>query len=148
MSKRSSILNSEPLAYISRILNSYPGTVVAKYEHFAAQATKGIETDVAYLKKMGFAVCSQDENAAFCERGDIRIELIKTDVPEHYAWAVQTQEEWNILLDAFKSDPAFDIVHGRVWVDENQSAAMFKFGDYGIIQIIWRKVQIFQGLFD
>jgi hypothetical protein len=78
--------------------------------------------------------------------GEIRLELVKENVTQHEAWAVQTQAEWTELESRLEAHPDFEFTPNEfkfphLW------AKMWTHKDGGTMQIIWRETQVYPGLF-
>jgi len=78
----------------------------------------------------------------------IRLEIIEPDVEQHVAWAVRTRDKFFKLEDAFRNNYQFAACGNRLQNDD-LLAVLFRHTQSGaVIQLVWRKKQLFEGIFE
>jgi hypothetical protein len=143
---KQNVFSPRALAALARIFTSTG--VRAVHEHHAWCVELNLDDDTAIMKSMGFRVrLVVPDIAVFLNRGSIRVELIKRGVPAHEAWLVKTRVGFDDLCRAFHASPEFTALK-NVYDLPHLKTAMFRHNDGGVAQIVWRKKQVYPGLFD
>ena len=121
------------------------------HEHEAIHFRVDMDRYVDHLVAQGFEIKKRPSNVvAFVQRGNLRWEIIPQTTPEHHAWAADDVKGFFEMFSHMAALPN-TFQHLREWNVNEQDiqAAMFLHlitGDH--VQIIWRREQIFDGVFD
>lgn len=137
-----------PTAMLS--LSSVFQNIRAVHEH-TSWGTDDLTGTAALLGQLGHEVVFEVPNVAIFLKqsngGETRIELVRENVTQHEAWAVETQAEWLELERRFEEKyPEYTFVPNEFKFD-HLWAKMYRHAEGGVVQIIWRKQQVYQGLF-
>jgi hypothetical protein len=144
----SKILNPQAMLAVLKVMAG----VNAVHEHTAWNVEMNLEQDTAALQMLGHSVVLEVPGiAVFTARGkgddQIRIELIQQGVKQHEAWLVKTLADFMTLRERFSHSHDFKM-NPKEHLYPHLHATMFIHkSSGGVIQIVWRRKQIYPGLF-
>jgi hypothetical protein len=141
------ILNPSVIRSLYRFFNHLEHDPIHEHE---AVHVHDIDIAITGYQKLGYKLIKRLEKVAFIQSpSEKRLELIPSNVPEHNAWATKSLHDWEYAyfklreLQLFTQMPEYDITLG-----DDFRAVMFQDQKYGVvIQLVWRKEQIFEELF-
>ncbi len=91
---------------------------------------------------------TEDATYAWSSTSGIRLEILTKSFPPHEAWSLRLKEDFELLFDTFEIDPGFSRIEGRDITRSDFRSAMWTHLETGeIVQILWRRKQIFPDLF-
>ncbi len=147
------IMRSLDHTFLASLTRCFAATPEAKpvHEHTALCFHGSFEHDIPSWKDIGYDVLLEVPGVAIflaSEETNFRPEIINPEREEHEAWAVQEQSEYTSLELTLDGDSDFEAT-GEKYELEHLWAKLYKHTSSGaVIQIVWRKEQIYPDLFD
>jgi hypothetical protein len=123
----------------------------ALQEHAAQHVQVSLAGDADNLIDLGFKLVFETDTVKFLQHSQEpwrRIEIIGRDVPVHEAWAFPAVNHFEIADGNFNRSTNFEEVSDQRSLKPELHRCMYRHIASGVvIQLLWRKVQIFDGVF-
>ncbi len=139
-----------PRTLMNELAMLFNGYVVI-HEHSAEHVCISIDEDERAWNNLGYRTLRKSDRNLFLQSQNGRcVELVLQTVPQHEAWAVDSGESFQCLIEELREcSGGFKELPEMAVSTPATDAAMFCHLESGNhIQIIYRSQQIFDGVFD